>query len=162
MIPAKVRFFYIFRSASSVNDFFYTIFMQNSIDQEPNHVKVQTNGGKITNDAHNLKTHDEARETTPDDTFDRQNVAAAPEINKIDDMDEDTTNDVQFNDEPMEQAIESPPQEVNKTESDQSSTSFGSIEQRLADMTSPVKTAAEVRAEREGVHKNQIQRFIQY
>lgn len=38
----------------------------------------------------------------------------------------------------------------NETLSEKSSTSIGSIEQRLAEMISPVKTAAEVRAEQNG------------
>lgn len=44
--------------------------------------------------------------------------------------------------------IKSPTNHINKTASDHSSTSIGSIEQRLADMTSPLKTVAEARAEK--------------
>lgn len=42
----------------------------------------------------------------------------------------------------------------NETLSEKSSSSIGSIEQRLAEMISPVKTAAEVRAEQNGKYIN--------
>lgn len=44
----------------------------------------------------------------------------------------------------------------NETLSEKSSSSIGSIEQRLAEMTSPVRTAAEVHAERNGNYQYKL------
>lgn len=55
--------------------------------------------------------------------------------------------------EPLKTEEPAKQQDHNETLSDKSSTSIGSIEQRLAAMTSPVKTAAEVRAEQKSEYK---------
>lgn len=125
---------------------------ENIISPKSNENKNITKPKKeeIANGGHNLNLHSETRETAPDDS-----VAAEPNETQS------QQNGIKSNDILVEvptkailmdgiESLASPEKRLDRTGSEHSSTSIGSIEQRLALMTSPVKTAAEVRAEKEG------------
>lgn len=140
--------FFLFNFVDQEND----QWNQNIIASKSNVNKNETKPKKdeIANGGHNLNLHSETRETAPDDSVTAEQNETHSQQNRI--KSKNILVEVPTKAILMDgiESLASPEKRLDRTGSEHSSTSIGSIEQRLAAMISPVKTAAEVRAEKEG------------
>lgn len=124
--------------------------------------KVNKNQKKITmtpiSGGHNLKVENTARDISPNSSTNdtKANIVKSPKTVKASKVPKANAQHILSGIKVLKTESPIPSTEVagQGNESEKSSTSIGSIELRLAEMTSPVKTAAEVRAEQNGKYIN--------